>query len=65
MSRLREEGALALVTDVAVKAQAPPASPPSELEALRARCEELELENAILAGTVEILKKAQAPTRPP
>ena len=56
--RLREEGALALVTDDEVRARAPePAEPPSELEALRARCEELELENAILAGTVEILKK--------
>lgn len=55
---LREEGALALMTDDEVRARAPePAEPPSELEALRARCEELELENAILAGTVEILKK--------
>ena len=54
----REEGALALMTDDEARALAPePAEPPSELEALRARCEELELENAILAGTVEILKK--------
>ena len=56
--RLREEGALSLMADDEVRARAPrPAEPPSELEALRARCEELELENAILAGTVEILKK--------
>ena len=56
--RLREEGALSLMTDDEVRARAPePAGPPAELEALRARCEELELENAVLRGTVEILKK--------
>ena len=56
--RLREEGALSLMTEGDVRARVPePAEPPSELEALRRRCEELELENAILAGTVEILKK--------
>ncbi|WP_187119148.1 hypothetical protein [Collinsella ihumii] len=66
MSRLREVGGWRCWYDDGVMARAPePAEPPSELEALRARCEELELENAILAGTVEILKKAQAPTRPP
>ena len=64
--RLREEGALSLMTDDDVRPRAPePAEPPSELEALRARCEELELEVAILAGTVEILKKTQAPPHPP
>ena len=56
--RLREEGVLSLMTEDEVRARAPePAEPPTELEALRARCEELELENAILAGTIEILKK--------
>ena len=30
---------------------------PSELEELRARCEELELRNAVLEGTIDILKK--------
>ena len=56
--RLREEGVLSIMTadEVAARA-AEPAEPPSELEALRARCEELELENAILEGTIEILKK--------
>lgn len=56
--RIREEGALALMTEDDARAAGPaPAEPPSELGALRARCEELELENAILAGTIEILKK--------
>ncbi|MGQ5425493.1 IS3 family transposase [Thermophilibacter sp. ZX-H3] len=56
--RIREEGALALMTDDDARAAGPaPAEPPSELGALRARCEELELENAILAGTIEIPKK--------
>ena len=65
--RLREEGALSLMGREDVAARSPePAEPPSELEALRRRCEELELENAILAGTVEILKKRprRRPLRP-
>lgn len=56
--RLREEGVLSAMSDDEARARAPePAEPPSELEALRRRCERLELENAVLAGTVEILKK--------
>ena len=56
--RLREEGVLSLMADDEVRAAAPePAEPPSELEELRRRCGELELENAILRGTVDILKK--------
>lgn len=56
--RLRDEGVLSLMTGDEVRASAPePAAPPSELEGLRRRCEELELENAILRGTVDILKK--------
>ena len=55
---LREEGVTSLMTDDDARAAAPgPAEPPSELEELRARCEELELRNAILEGTIEILKK--------
>lgn len=56
--RLREEGVTSLMTDADARAAArEPAEPPSELEALRARCEELELRNAILEGTIEIIKK--------
>lgn len=56
--RLRREGVLSLMTgsDIAAGARAP-REVPSELEELRARCEELELQNAILEGTIEILKK--------
>lgn len=56
--RLREKGALSLMSesDVAARA-AEPREAPSELEELRARCEELELRNAILEGTIDILKK--------
>ena len=55
---LREEGVAALMTEEDARAAGPePAAPPSELEELRARCEELELRNAILEGTIEILKK--------
>ena len=47
--RLREEGALSLMTDSDIAARAPePREAPSELEELRARCEELELRNAVL-----------------
>lgn len=61
--RLRGEGVLSLMTEDEVRAYAPePAEPPSELEELRRRCGELELENAILRGTVDILKKTPAPT---
>ena len=46
--RLREEGALSLMTDSDIAARAPePREAPSELEELRARCEELELRNAV------------------
>ena len=46
------------MTEDEIRAAAPePAEPPSELEELRRRCGELELENAILRGTVDILKK--------
>ena len=63
---LREEGVTSLMTERDARAAGPePAAPPSELEELRARCEELELRNAILEGTIEILKKTQAPTCPP
>ena len=65
--RLAEEGELALMSDEDARVRSPePAGPPAELEALRRRCEELELENAILAGTVEILKKRprRRPFRP-
>ncbi len=56
--RLREEGALSLMTDSDIAARAPePREAPSELEELRARCEELELRNAVLEGTIDILKK--------
>ena len=56
--RVREEGELALMGADDVRARAPePAGPPPDLEALRRRCEDLELENAILRGTVDILKK--------
>lgn len=56
--RLREEGVLALMSEDEVRAASPaPAEPPGELGELRRRCEELELENAILRGTVGILKK--------
>ena len=49
--RLREEGALSLMTDSDIAARAPePREAPSELEELRARCEELELRNAVLEG---------------
>lgn len=55
---LREEGVASLMTEEDARAAGPePAAPPSELEELRARCEELELRNAILEGTIEILKK--------
>ncbi|WP_237418978.1 hypothetical protein, partial [Adlercreutzia equolifaciens] len=41
-----------------IAARAPePREAPSELEELRARCEELELRNAVLEGTIDILKK--------
>ncbi|WP_075278991.1 helix-turn-helix domain-containing protein [Thermophilibacter provencensis] len=61
--RLREEGVLSLMAGDEIRAAAPePAGPPSELEGLRRRCGELELENAILRGTVDILKKTPAPT---
>ena len=65
--RLREEGVTSLMTDDDARAAAPePAGPPSELEELRARCEELELRNAVLEGTIEILKKRprRRPVRP-
>lgn len=53
--RLREEGALSLMTDSDIAARAPePREAPSELEELRARCEELELRNAVLEGTIDI-----------
>ena len=56
--RLEREGRLSLMTDPEIAARAPrPREAPSELEELRARCEELELQNAILEGTIEILKK--------
>lgn len=56
--RLREEGALSLMADSDIAARAPePREAPSELEEPRARCEELELRNAVLEGTIEILKK--------
>ncbi len=56
--RLREEGAPSLMTDSDIAARAPePREAPSELEELRARCEELELRNAVLEGTIDILKK--------
>ena len=56
--RLREEGALSLMTDSDIAARAPePREAPSELEELRTRCEELELRNAVLEGTIDILKK--------
>lgn len=41
---LREEGVASLMTEEDARAAGPePAAPPSELEELRARCEELEL----------------------
>ena len=56
--RLREEGALSLMDGPDIAARAPePREAPSELDELRARCEELELRNAVLEGTIEILKK--------
>ena len=56
--RLREEGALSLMTDSDIAARAPePREAPSELEELMTRCEELELRNAVLEGTIDILKK--------
>ena len=64
--RLREEGALSLMTDSDIAARAPePREAPSELEELRARCEELELRNAVLEGTIDILTKDPAPPSPP
>ena len=39
------------------------ASLPDDVEALKRRCAELELDNAILSQTIEVLKKAQASTR--
>ena len=52
------KGALSLMTDSDIAARAPePREAPSELEELRARCEELELRNAVLEGTIDILKK--------
>ena len=46
------------MTDSDIAARAPePREAPSELEELRARCEELELRNAVLEGTIDILKK--------
>ena len=55
---LREEGVTSLMTESDARGAAPaPAAPPSGLEGLRARCEELELRNAVLEGTIEILKK--------
>lgn len=56
--RRREEGVLSLMGVDDVRAASPrPAEPPSDAEGLRRRCEELELENAVLHGTVELLKK--------
>ncbi len=56
--RFREEGVIALMSGNELRAASPaPAEPPSGEEALRRRCKELELENAVLRGTVEILKK--------
>ena len=61
----RAKGALAFMGmghDVEVP-DGDPAALPDDVEALRKRCEDLELDNAILAQTVEILKKTQASTR--
>lgn len=55
------------MTDSDIAARAPePREAPSELEELRARCEELELRNAVLEGTIDILKKRprRRPVRP-
>lgn len=55
----RAKGALAFMGmghDVEVP-DGDPAALPDDVEALRKRCEDLELDNAILAQTVEILKK--------
>ena len=56
--RLREEGALSLMTDSDIAARAAGA-PRGALGArgAQARCEELELRNAVLEGTIDILKK--------
>ena len=55
----RAKGALAFMGmghDVEVP-DGDPAALPDDVEALRKRCEDLELDNAILAQTIEILKK--------
>ena len=56
--------ALSLMTGEDMRARVPERRSRPELEALRRRCEELELENAILAGTVEILKDPGADPPP-
>ncbi len=53
------------MTDSDIAARAPePAGAPSELEA-QGPLRGLELRNAVLEGTIDILKKTQAPTCPP
>lgn len=65
--RLREEGALSLMTDSDIAARAPePREAPSELEELRARCEELELRQRRPRGDDRHTKKRprRRPVRP-
>lgn len=61
----RRKGALSFM-DRKEKVVVPAIEPsdlPNDVEELKRRCAELELENAILEQTVKILKKTQAPTR--
>lgn len=55
--QLLERGEISFMTQDDIAASCTPTPVPDEIEELKRRCEELELENAILEQTIEILKK--------
>ncbi|MBR5260031.1 MAG: IS3 family transposase, partial [Eggerthellaceae bacterium] len=56
--RLFEEGDLAIMTEGEIRGRAEqPGEPEGDIEELRRRVRELELRNAILEGTIDIIKK--------